>query len=120
MFSLQNVEVTLGGKKILTGIELDLQQGSRVTVAGRSGPGNSTLPEPLCFLVRSSANRITFHGLEADPPSLPSLRRIIPLTRQEPLLRGETVSENITGTFGFRSAAGKAPHPDAEARQVFW
>ena len=110
MLELRRVEVSLAGKKILQDIDLELDQNTRTAVVGLSGSGKSTLLKLLCFMIRQASGTVRYRGSQVEPSSLPLLRRKIPLTKQEPVLWGETVRDNLTLPFTFLSAGeNRAP-----------
>jgi ABC-type transporter Mla maintaining outer membrane lipid asymmetry ATPase subunit MlaF len=57
MIQIRGLKKTLGGKKVLDGIDLDIPTGETVVVMGRSGTGKSVLPQThhraSCFRMKA-------------------------------------------------------------------
>lgn len=109
MFKLRSVGVTLGGKPVLTDVDLELERGSRTAVVGRSGSGKSTLLRLLCFLQRPGSGELMFRGAIPDPSQVAAVRRRVPMVHQEPLLWEDTVADNLTLPFSYASAGNSSP-----------
>ncbi|MGH7203420.1 MAG: metal ABC transporter ATP-binding protein [Candidatus Levyibacteriota bacterium] len=60
--SLQDIQVTLGGKTILHNINIDIQNGQFVAILGPNGAGKSTLFKLLLGLYKPSAGKIEILG----------------------------------------------------------
>ncbi len=91
--------VTLGYERdrpILSGIDLEIRAGSRVSVIGESGAGKSTLVASLLRLIDPLDGRITIDARDLRTIRLASLRRQIAVVPQETLLFAGTVAENIS------------------------
>ena len=64
MLKLETLEVSYGEKKILHGIDLELQNGESLAIIGESGAGKTTLALTLMRLVDGSMRgKILFNGL---------------------------------------------------------
>ena len=65
MLKLEALEVSYGEKKILHGIDLELQDGESLAIIGESGAGKTTLALSLMRLVDGSVKgKILFNGLD--------------------------------------------------------
>jgi len=65
MLKLEALQVSYGEKKILNGIDLELQDGESLAVIGESGAGKTTLALSLMRLVDGSVKgKILFNGLD--------------------------------------------------------
>ena len=65
MLKLEALEVSYGEKKILNGIDLELQDGESLAVIGESGAGKTTLALSLMRLVDGNVKgKISFEGLD--------------------------------------------------------
>ncbi|MFP3879952.1 MAG: dipeptide ABC transporter ATP-binding protein [Dehalococcoidia bacterium] len=65
MLKLESLQVNYGEKKILNGIDLELQDGESLAIIGESGAGKTTLALSLMRLVDGSVKgRILFDGLD--------------------------------------------------------
>ena len=107
MLKLQDVTVSLGGRTVLDGVELELNQGVSTAIVGRSGSGKSTLLRLLCFLQRPDAGRVLVHGRHPGAQEVTAIRRTLPMVHQEPLLWDGSVSYNLTLPYGYASAEGR-------------
>jgi ABC-type nitrate/sulfonate/bicarbonate transport system ATPase subunit len=59
---IENVSLRLGGRPVLDGVELAIEQGQRVAIIGPSGCGKSTLLSLICGLAQPDNGRITVAG----------------------------------------------------------
>ena len=59
---LRSVSKSFGGLTVLDGLDLDIESGSFVAIAGRSGEGKSTLLRLLAGLARADAGTILLDG----------------------------------------------------------
>jgi ABC-type bacteriocin/lantibiotic exporter with double-glycine peptidase domain len=81
---------------ILNDINLKINAGERVAIAGYSGSGKSTLMQILSVLKRNFTGILLFNGLPKSNINLRSLRSVIgDLSSQEDIFKG-SVLENIT------------------------
>ena len=83
-----------GGTPALTGVDLDLQPGERVLVAGASGAGKSSLAAALVGFLRVEGDYLV-DGRDAAGLSGPALRRVIGLCEQSPQLFDEDIRQNL-------------------------
>jgi iron complex transport system ATP-binding protein len=61
----QGLSVTLGGRSVLSGIDLDCAAGMLIGVVGPNGAGKSTLARAVLSLVPLSAGRVLIDGHDA-------------------------------------------------------
>ncbi|MET0410193.1 MAG: ABC transporter ATP-binding protein [Polyangiaceae bacterium] len=61
--SIQGVTRVLGGRSVLSGVELEAKPGSLVTVVGRSGCGKTTLLRLIAGLDRPDAGSVLIDGI---------------------------------------------------------
>lgn len=80
---------------VLTGVDLTVQPGEVVGVAGASGSGKSTLSSLLLRLYEPSAGAITLGGVPIETLSPFVLRRVIAVVSQEPVLFSGSIADNI-------------------------
>ena len=62
--ALTGVKKSFGAKKVLQGIDLDLQTGSSLVVIGGSGTGKSVMVKIILGLIKPDSGSITFDGVE--------------------------------------------------------
>ena len=94
----ENVSFTFqkGTPDIIKNIDLEINEGQFVGIAGQSGSGKSTLMKLLPRLYNINRGRILIDGYDISKTELYSLRRQIGIVPQEPLLFSGSVSENIS------------------------
>lgn len=63
---LHDVSFRIGGRRILSGVNLDLRSGELTAVIGPSGSGKSTLIKCLSTTYRPSSGAVRFDGAELD------------------------------------------------------
>ncbi|MBN9529066.1 MAG: ABC transporter ATP-binding protein [Alphaproteobacteria bacterium] len=93
LIAFDRVDLTLGGRKILEGIDLTIGQGEFVCVVGPSGCGKTTMLRLIAGLFQPSAGRVTYQGKPIAKP-----RQDIAIVFQDygkALLPWRTVSGNV-------------------------
>jgi len=73
MLQVRDLDVILGGKQILTDVDLEVDDGEIVGILGPSGSGKSTLLRAIAGIVHPSAGAILWDGV--DITALPTHRR---------------------------------------------
>ena len=81
---------------ILKNINLKVEAGQFVGIAGQSGSGKSTLMKLLPRLYELDQGKIIVDGFDVSKVELYSLRRQIGIVPQDPLLFSGSISENIS------------------------
>jgi len=89
MIAVRNVHVTLGGRPILKGVDLNAPQGERLAVVGPNGCGKSTLLRALAGIAPVDAGEIT----------LPGRTSIGYLPQEANLAAPHTLEEELLGAF---------------------
>lgn len=93
---LSRARVTLGGRPVLAGIDLDLRAGDCVGVAGPNGSGKTTLVRALATLQPVESGEATILGSDQKGRHLTEVRRQIGLIGHQPSLIPElTLAENL-------------------------
>lgn len=87
-----------GAANVLKNINLEIEPGTFVGIAGQSGSGKSTLMKLLPRLYKPNEGRIFVDNYDIEKVELYSLRRQIGIVPQDPLLFAGSVSENIALT----------------------
>ncbi len=120
MLQLADVELVLGGKKILHDLSLHLEKGEVRSVLGMNGTGKSTLASVIMGLsgYRPTAGKVLFLGDDiTELPISERAKRGITLTWQEPArFEGLTVAEYLH--IGRRSAEDGALDPKECLKKV--
>ena len=98
MLSLQDVDVSIGGTRILRGVSLEVPSGSMIGLIGRNGAGKTTLMKTVMGILKTGGGTVRFEdrNLGAIPTHgrarlgigyMPEDRRLIPdLTVEENIL----------------------------------
>lgn len=99
MISVYDLEVSLGGKNILKGVDLTLKKGESLVVLGCSGTGKSILLKSLLGLVPKQKGRIMIDGTDFDTATSDecenALRSVGMLFQNSALFDSLTVWENV-------------------------
>lgn len=83
-------------RKIVDGIDFEIEAGQTVALVGRVGAGKSWLINLIPRLVDPTGGQIKLDGIELTRFRLEDLRRNIGYVPQEPVLFSDTVRNNIT------------------------
>jgi ATP-binding cassette subfamily B protein/subfamily B ATP-binding cassette protein MsbA len=83
------------GQSILEQVNLRIEEGETVAIVGSNGCGKSTLLGLLPRFYDPDHGSILLEGHDLRNCHLPSLRRIIGVVTQEPILFDATIAENI-------------------------
>ena len=84
-----------GYPEVLSGLDLDLRPGERVSLVGASGAGKSTLAALVCGLQEATAGRIEVNGVDVRAADLDSLRQVVTTAGYSAEIFEGTVEENI-------------------------
>jgi ABC-type multidrug transport system fused ATPase/permease subunit len=84
-----------GGRPALAGIGLDIVPGSRVAVVGGTGSGKSTLLGLIPRLYAPSRGRVLVDGHDVAGVTLDSLRSVVGIVHQEPVLFSASLRDNV-------------------------
>ena len=99
----EGLEVTLGGRPVLSGIDLRMETGGLIGIIGPNGAGKSTLARAMLNLVPPSAGRVLIDGSEAARLRAPELARRIAYLPQGQELHWPLSVERLVGL-------GRLPH----------
>jgi len=118
MIEFRDVRLTLGGRVVLDGVDLDIEAGEFVGVLGPNGAGKTTLMRAVLGLLPPSHGTITVFGRPAS--------RGNPAIGYMPQLRGPAAGIRLTGRDVVASAvkghrlglAGTSREARAEAERV--
>lgn len=83
------------GIKALDGFSLDIKQGEKVAVIGKTGSGKSTLVHLLLRMYDPTSGQVKFDNISASDYNLEALRTQIAYAPQEAYLFSDTVYNNI-------------------------
>ncbi|MCX6212690.1 MAG: ABC transporter ATP-binding protein [Bacteroidetes bacterium] len=105
-----NVQFLYQDASILKDINLTIRKGRSVALVGSSGAGKSTLADLVPRFHDVSAGHLLIDGKNIKDYSLHSLRNLISIVTQEPILFNDTIAANI--------ALGKPNATEAEIMEA--
>jgi tungstate transport system ATP-binding protein len=120
IYRLEAVTKQYGTRRVLDGINLEVQRGEILAVVGPSGSGKSTLLRLLNFLEPPTAGRIHFQDSEFSATrdvSLAVSRRVTTVA-QRPILLDRTVEANVRYPLSLRHRRDSAGACAAALAQV--
>src|SRR5207302_303291 len=83
------------GRTALDGIDLVIGRGEKVALVGETGAGKTSVLHLIPRLHDVTGGRVTIDGNDVRDLSLASLRRLVSMVPQEPLLFSTTIRDNI-------------------------
>lgn len=92
----RNVNMSYGKEPVLKDISFIIKKGSKVTIAGRTGVGKSTLTNIFMRLYDIQSGQILMNGYDISKISIKSLRDNISYISQNPYIFEDTLRNNIT------------------------
>lgn len=108
VFSIQAVQKSYAGRKVVDIQHLDVYGGEILAVVGPSGAGKSTLLRLLNFLEYPDGGGLTYAGVTVTPVLPLALRRQVTMVFQRPLLLNASVSTNVA--YGLRLRGQHGDH----------
>ena len=99
MIKLVGVEKTLGGQRVLRGVDLEIPPGKLTTIIGRSGEGKSVLLKHMIGLLQPDRGQVWVDGIELSRLKGQALnevrKRFAMLFQSAALFDSLTVFENV-------------------------
>ena len=115
LFGCQDIDLTLGGRRILEGINLEVTRGQVLGIVGPNGAGKTSLLEVLSGRVRHQRGQITLQGRAIGHLSIQQRVRMgIGRTYQTPVVPSELSVAQVL------KAARKAFYPKLTSHQAEW
>ncbi len=103
--SVDGITVRFGERTVLERFSLDVAEGERVALAGRSGAGKTTVLRAVLGFVVPDEGRVAIGGERLDSESVWRLRRRLAYVAQEPDLGPGTAREALERPFDYRANA---------------
>jgi subfamily B ATP-binding cassette protein MsbA len=91
----RNLWFTYGREPVLRGVDLDLPVGQVVAIVGRTGSGKTTLADLLLRFDDPQDGKIEIDGIDLRRLRRDSVRELVTVVTQEPILFDTTIMENI-------------------------
>ncbi len=92
----ENVCMRYDSKLILKNLSFKIDKGSKITIAGRTGVGKTTITNVLMKLYDIEEGKILINGHDISKISIKSLREHISYISQTPYILNDTLRNNIT------------------------
>ena len=89
--------------KVLDKLSLSIPRGQMVAVVGETGSGKTTIANLIARFYDPTAGEVTIDGVNVKDYSIASLRKMIGVVTQDPILFNDTIANNIA--YGNRSAS---------------
>jgi subfamily B ATP-binding cassette protein MsbA len=84
-----------GDRVALDGIDLTVARGEKVALVGETGSGKTSVLNLIPRLYDATAGAVTIDGVDVRDATLLSLRRLVSMVPQEPLLFASSIRDNI-------------------------
>ncbi|HEC25370.1 MAG TPA: ABC transporter ATP-binding protein [bacterium] len=115
LLEIKNIYKNFSNKKVLHGINLDIENGEISSIFGYSGEGKSTLLKIICGIIKQDSGDIVLN--EKNINNLEPYERSTTLVMDEPLLFPHmNVLENIA--FGSKLRANKKRHTTSNKKAL--
>jgi len=83
------------GRPVLGGVDFEVRRGEKVAIVGETGSGKTTILSLIPRLYDVTEGVVEVDGLDVRKTTLASLRDLVSMVPQEPLLFSTTIRENI-------------------------
>jgi len=82
-------------RPVLRGVDFDVRKGEKIAIVGETGSGKTTILNMIPRLYDATGGSVQIDGVDIRQLKLASLRDLVSMVPQEPLLFSATVRENI-------------------------
>lgn len=93
---LKNVSFSYDNKRILQDINVTIKKGQTIALVGSSGAGKSTLADLIPRFHDCSDGEVLIDGINIKKYKINSLRNLMGIVTQEPILFNDTIKANIS------------------------
>ncbi|MEI5989780.1 hypothetical protein A5881_001273 [Enterococcus termitis] len=105
-----HISYEIENKQIIDNINMEIEQGSHLTITGPSGGGKSTLLKLFAFLLTVTKGNIFFKGEDVATLTPENYRMQVSYCFQQPSLFGETVRDNFMFPYEVRKKDFQESH----------
>ncbi|MGC8926909.1 MAG: ABC transporter ATP-binding protein [Myxococcota bacterium] len=95
MIELQNVTISFNQREILRDINMQIQRGKKIGIAGESGTGKSTLILLITRMIEPQSGKILLDRKDIRDIRLSDLRNLFSVVSQDVILFNDTIYNNI-------------------------
>lgn len=103
ILQIQDLSVCYKNKWVIQNLSLDLNQGERITVTGKSGSGKTSLIKCILGFTQPESGSIYIKGKKLTDKSVWILRQGIGFVPQEPDLGDQVVEQFLKSPFHFKA-----------------
>ncbi|OHB50756.1 MAG: hypothetical protein A2Y10_01650 [Planctomycetes bacterium GWF2_41_51] len=103
MIKFDNVDLAYNGKKVFAGLSLEIKEGEKVAISGRSGIGKSSLFSLILGFTEPAKGKVLFNGICVDEKTAWNVRKQISFIDQDVSVGVNKVSEWISFVAGLKS-----------------
>ncbi|NOY75787.1 MAG: ABC transporter ATP-binding protein [Kiritimatiellaeota bacterium] len=93
--SFNDIHFTYEDKPLFQGLSLAIKKGEIVAVVGETGSGKTTIANLIARFYDVESGSVTIDGIDVKKLELASLRSLIGVVTQDPLLFNDTIANNI-------------------------
>jgi putative ABC transport system ATP-binding protein len=106
----QDVGVRFNGCQLLSGFNLNINQGDKILLKGKSGTGKSTLLKLILGIVRVQEGKVYFRGQGLCPETVWNIRKEIAYVSQDTDIGEGIVKDLINEIFHYQNNKGMKYH----------
>ncbi|MBC7230624.1 MAG: ABC transporter ATP-binding protein [Actinobacteria bacterium] len=106
LIAYHDVGFSAGDRKVFKGFNLEVREGEKVLIFGRSGTGKSTILKMLLGFTRPDSGRVSFEGREVDRRNVWEVRRRVAYVSQDLDMADGRVRDFLDWTFGIKANRG--------------
>ncbi len=103
MIGFENIDLAFDDKKVFSGFSLEIAQGEKVVLLGKSGLGKSSLFALLLGFVRPQKGRVLFDGAPVDEHTVWDVRQKVSFVDQDVSVGDYKVSDWFTFVAGIKA-----------------
>lgn len=92
---LISVSVKLGEREVLKDIDMVINKGKKIGIAGESGAGKSTLIMLITRLIKPDSGRILIDDIDIEKIRIQDIRNLFSVVSQEVILFNDTIYNNL-------------------------